>query len=420
MCLQRFPKTYPEKCQHFQWKPIVMRFAVALGMAFGLMAPPIQGEEQIQSAAHTPIRNDGNIVAEISVATQGDLLLVPVTIGGRKVKFALDTGAVATVLDVSVARQLGPLTPSQKNYSADFPEMFQLPEAIIDGSDLHLTGDVACLDLSGMRIASGHDIGGLIGMNFLKRHVIQVDFDRGWLRFLKPATVDLPNGTLMSRDKFNRPMLGVEFIAGRMTSMLIDTGMSAPGIGEVNQTLFNELVADYRVTIKGPAARTATVTGELIGRKGKLDRFQFGGFEHEQLGIREGTVNAVGLNYLSRYAITMDFPNDMLYLEKSNRFAAKTAFDKSGLVVLRFDGKTKVEKVHHDGPAFALGIRAGDEIIRVAGEKAEAYTMLQLRRLLARENQHVHLVVRHGHEVRECDLLLKDWQLESTNETRMH
>jgi hypothetical protein len=420
MCLLRSPNLDSVNCRPFFWKAATGRFAIVLGVILGCMSPHVQGEEPLRPAVRSPIRGLGNIVAEIAVARQGDLLLVPVTIGGRKVKFVLDTGAVATVLDSSVAKQIGPLTPSQKNYSADFPEMFQLPESTIDGSDLHLTGDAACFDLSDLRTASGHDVGGLIGMNFLKRHVLQIDFDRGWLRFLKPDTVDLPMGTLMSRDRFNRPMLGVELIAGQTTSMLIDTGMAAPGVGEVNQAIFNELLVDRRVTIKGPAARTATVAGESIGRKGKLDRFQFSRFEHEQLGIREGTVNAVGLNFLSRYAITMDFPNDMLYLEKSNRFPAKTAFDRSGLVVLRLDGKTKVDKVHHDGPAFASGIQEGDEILRVAGERADVYTMLQLRRLLAKEDQRVHLVVRHGGEVREIDLLLEDWQHESTYDARMH
>jgi hypothetical protein len=338
------------------------------------------------------------------------LLLVPITIGGREAQFVLDTGSVATVVDTTLAEHLAPLKRSEQPHVDGLPEMYELPDTYLTGSKLKIVGETACLDLSENRIATGHDIGGILGMSFLKDYVLQIDFDRGHVRFLKSVSELKQTAMKMSHDRFGRPVLTVKLATDRSVPMVVDTGMAVTGIGEVNRTIFRELLAENKVTVKGPPGRASSVSGNLVGRNGRLSSIRLGNFEHQQLGIREGSMNALGLLYLSRYQLTLDFPHDTIYLEKGDRFPEPTPFDMSGMAIVRIEGVTTVNKVHPDGPAFALGIQAGDQITYVGDKQASDFSLLQLRRLLTQDKQHVALVIRRGTEVREYDLVLRDWQ----------
>lgn len=375
-----------------------------------VMHGTVECGEPRRSGVPAAVTDNDDILAEITVAKKGDVLLLPVTISGEKLNFVLDTGAVTNVLDRAVAKKLGPLQSSSQRYPDGFPVMFELPEAEIEGTKLPPLGDAACLDLSSMTVASGQKIDGIVGIRYLEQFKIQIDFDNGKVRFLNSTEDTLKNGMTISKEEFGRPLLDVELISGKIVPMIIDTGMAVPGVGEVNRATFRELLEADRIVVKGPPGRTISITGEMAGRKGKLDILSVGDFEHRQIGIREGSLNALGLDYLSRYHVTLDFPNNKLYLQKGQRFAEPTSFDMSGMAIVRIDGTTQVEKVHPDGPVYALGVRTGDRILRVAGKPAEAYSLLELRRLLAVNGQHVKLVVENETGVQDYDLTLKDWQ----------
>ena len=386
------------------------RTIVAMCLCSAFAIGTVGGQEPSDFGVCSTVPPAGTTLHETKVARKGDLLLLPVTIGGRDLKFVLDTGAAANALDSSVAEKVGPLKRSAKSNPEGFPDMFEMPPATIMGAKLPLVGDVACIDLSVIRVASGHDVAGIVGMPFLKQHLIQVDFDLGRVRFLKSMPDAKAGGMNLTRDEFDRPILDVELIAGKKLPMIVDTGMAVPGIGEVDRATFRQLLDDGRVQVKGPLGRAVSVSGELTGRKGKLDRFKIANFEHQDLGIREGTLNAVGLNYLSRYLVTFDFPNNRIHLEKGKRFDEPTSFDMSGMTLVRINGATRVEMVHPNGPAFELGVRAGDKIVRVSDKESDEYSLLQLRRLLAKNGQRVRLVVQRGNEIQGCELMLKDWQ----------
>lgn len=188
--------------------------------------------------------------------------------------------------------------------------------------------------------------------------------------------------------------------------------MSGPGVGEVNQHVFRKLLRDQRVTIKGPLSRAASATGKVRGQKGKLDRIRVGPFGHYDLGIREGSVNAIGLGYLSRFKVTLDLANDLLTLKKGNRDSNATSFDMSGLILTRLKIWTTVSHVHPHGLAGKLGICPGDVVLRINDHPVESLSLLEIRRMLARKDEHVRLLFQRRAMPQELKLHLQDLQPE--------
>ncbi len=64
--------------------------------------------------------------------------------------------------------------------------LFESPEAFLGPFGIQDCGEVICTDLRMLSLVDGKKISGIIGMNFLKNYVVQIDFDNGRLSFSKP------------------------------------------------------------------------------------------------------------------------------------------------------------------------------------------------------------------------------------------
>ena len=114
-------------------------------------------------------------------------LFVPVRFGPRTYDFVLDTGCTGTILDFSLRTQLGEPTGKRKISSAGNPmavDVFAAPDAFVGAFSLADCEEVMCGDLTGFARIVGRETHGVLGMDVLKRHVIQIDFDEGRIAFL--------------------------------------------------------------------------------------------------------------------------------------------------------------------------------------------------------------------------------------------
>jgi len=133
--------------------------------------------------------SDNEILAEFTIAKNGDAILLPVKFKGKEYSFLLDTGSSHTVLDTSFRLALGKVKRTEKGITAkgtmDF-EIFDAPKAYIGSFNLETCSEVTCLDLKMLNLIVGKNIHGIIGTDFLKEYVVKLDFDRGTLSFLNP------------------------------------------------------------------------------------------------------------------------------------------------------------------------------------------------------------------------------------------
>lgn len=374
-----------------------------------LVGPGLSNEPDKERLTPPPA---STILAEFDVEGDGDALVVPVNIRGHSAIFLLDTGAATTILDTWLAARVGMKRLSQRKYPTGMPKQYELPDGVIgEGeSSIQLEGDAAWMDLSPLQVQTGHEITGILGISALKNHIIRVDFDRGKMWFLRSFTSSSAARFPISEDQLGRPTITITCLGNRSIPLLIDTGMIGPGIGEVEAGLFSDLLKNNQITLISNSVNIATIAGEVQQRRGQLNLFQVGLFRHRHLPLREGTLNAIGLDYLSRYTFTLDLKSNNLYLESNRRFDLPPLFDMSGLTLIRSDAGIRVAQVNPAGPAFNAAVQAGDYIVSIDGHTTDNMRLMEVRRRLARIGERVKLTVRRAFKVETIEFELANWQ----------
>ncbi len=386
---------------------------LAVWITIALWTLVASGQEQlgvIETSPLLPASTDGDEIVRYPVANRGDVLLIPVSVRGIEYKFLLDTGAMTNVLDKSLADELGPLSRSRQSYPKGFPATYVLPEFKLSSTDIQIHGDAIIVDLAELRRMSGYNIKGILGINFLRKFVIELDFDSGSVAFFERAPGRATKPIPMRRDQFNRPVVLISIAPDLQIPFLIDTGMASPGIGEVTSSTFEELRKSERLQMLATKARTLTVDGVVTNPKAQLDVFKFGEYEHRNLQLNRGTLNALGLQYLSRYKITLDLMSDQAWFEPGKTFSRPPVFDASGMIISTQGEWIVVDRVHPDGPAFAAGIQPDDVLTHLNGCEVSNHSLFTIRQILCEQNCNVKMTIQRSGVSRDYDFLLSNWQ----------
>jgi len=124
-------------------------------------------------------------------------------------------------------------------------------------------------------------------------------------------------------------------------------------------------------------------------------------------------MSILGLSYLSRYKVTLDFPNNTLYLQKGKRFSEPDNPDFSGLNLWRIDKHITVHSVEDNSPAKISGIQKDDVILSINGTNINELDLFSIRRLLCqRENKKIELIIRRNDTEIAKSFKLKNYHLE--------
>src|SRR5260370_42500102 len=78
----------------------------------------------------------------------------------------------------------------------------------------------------------------------------------------------------------------------------------------------------------------------------------------------------MGLGFLSRVIVTIDFPAQKLYLRKGKQFERPDRPDASGLHILRKGEAAVVHSVDPESPGASAGLRAGDVLLQAGALRA--------------------------------------------------
>ncbi len=353
-----------------------------------------------------------NIVEKFDVARDGvGHLLLPVVIQKNKYLFIIDTGCDDIIYDVSFRSVLGKpkktVTASTDAGSVKL-ESFDAPEIFLGKLSLQTTSDVSLFDLSKLRKYSGCDVYGIIGMSFLKHHVLRIDFDKGEVHFLKSPGFKPGKAYCLS---FQNGVPSVETIipgCEGKEKFIIDTGADTNFSGNMRFDLYKLLKKNQIATNLSLSHNTMTLGGAVIEKDFLLNIFSFGPFSHRDLifSSNQKCDNVLGLGYLSRYIVTFDFPNQTMYLHKGKMFDLSDGTDRSGLSICRRAGKTFVSDVSWLSPAWWSGIRPDDVILKIEENCSNLTSLYSLRRLLCMGGKKVHVVLQRDQKQIEISLLL--------------
>ena len=122
--------------------------------------------------------HDDNVIESFEVGVNGDNLLLPVTIGGHVYQFLLDTGCSRTVFDTSLKNELIPTGNfgHRKGAVVQRLELFECRGATVGKTKLPLAERAVCLDLSEIKRFTRDDVRGVLGMDFLRTYIVQIDY----------------------------------------------------------------------------------------------------------------------------------------------------------------------------------------------------------------------------------------------------
>lgn len=358
-------------------------------------------------------RADADLVLErFQVAREADFLTVPVTVGGKTYPFVLDTGSTNTAYDLSLQEALGrPLRAIELKTAmgAKTVNVFRSPKARLGSLDLAAGEEVIGVDLAFLRQVSGQDVYGIVGMDFLYKHILRIDLDRGRIDLMKsvPATPGHPVDFFWGPGRV--PVIEADVAGLGAKEFRVDTARGGFGSGELRTALLEGLVAKGKCMVAGEANATG-VKGSLVSRIGKLDGFTLGRHTHRGLYFGESERNLLGLGYLSRFVVTFDFPGGRMYLAKGRHFDRPDPLDMSGLHLLRIDGEVVVHSVDKGSPAAASSIRPGDVILDFRDRRLPPLPLRSLRLTLSEEGAEVNLTVIRGRERLPVSLRLKNWR----------
>jgi hypothetical protein len=392
--------------------PVRNRMRMLMALFVALVVPiPLKAEDGKQS------RDPSRALVETEIGGVGDDLKLPVSFRGKTYRFIVDTGASCTIFDKSFRPFLG----ERKNagiadtaHGSTKFELFEAPDAVIGTLSLKCVETVACADLERCREVSGKDDFGILGMDFLGKYVVELNSDGGTLALLKSASSSAGFPVLMYYDR-NAPYILAEIPHLGSRSFFLDTGYCGSGLLAFDDC--RQLTS--RGTFKSlRAMQFMDLSGEVQSRCGTLTEIAVGNFRHKDLDFDEGRPGAptscgiLGLTFLRRYNVTLDFPNRLMYLRKSKHFDDPELRDLSGLHLLANDGRIVIRAVGQNSLAARADMREHDLIIRIDGKEVKPVDLQAFRRALCSNGKTVRLAVQR--DGRMINVILK---LEPSPET---
>jgi hypothetical protein len=147
---------------------------------------------------------------------------------------------------------------------------------------------------------------------------------------------------------------------------MIDTGCVGGGEGSLSRTVFDRLRRQGSLTVTGRIL-SVSAGGRAAYRSGRLNSVFISNRIYTAAEFGEAASCTLGLAHLSRYAVTLDFPNDVAYFDAPVGVKRAGPFDALGMVTTWQDGKLMVTAADANSRGAKSGVRIGDRIVAVDG-----------------------------------------------------
>ena len=248
-------------------------------------------------------------------AGRGDELLATVHLeDGHELLMIVDTGAPYSLLDESLkpilGKPVGKFTTGSCYGKANF-QIYRAPKLYLGDIQLRTWDEIATSpivkqvsnDLNRM-MRTNRPIMGVLGMDCLKHYCLQLDFEAGRIRFLDPKH---SNPEVWGEAFPLRCIHGAYFFPGNLagtkeSDTMIDTGCNFDGF--MMAKLLGQWTGHAQPPLRGEARSPNAI---------------FAGQDYPDIHLtKNDDGNGIGLSFLARHLVTIDFPNRKLYLQRTS------------------------------------------------------------------------------------------------------
>jgi hypothetical protein len=230
---------------------------------------------------------------------------------GQELPVVVDTGTSVTFFDKSLEPQLGnPLDTAefQSWGTKKKVNVYAAPKVFLGGAPLMMPQRILTDDFKSWASATGHPVMGMLSLDCLRHYCIQLDFAAGKMRFLDDEQADkqkwgkaFPIVPLNPQD--GRAAVAENLFGAQGPHSLIDSGISEDGwlMPKYFQQWTNRAVPPE----KGEA---------------RFPNGAFGGEKYPLVSLQRIDVESdgIGLRFLARHLVTLDFPKQTMYLQRQS------------------------------------------------------------------------------------------------------
>lgn len=378
------------------------------------------------SSAVPAVGQRGAGAADVTIPFElaGRHVLVQVSVDkSRPLTFVLDTGADKAIIGLDLARELGLKLQGQVNARGAGPGVQSGSQ--VRGATWSLVGFAAvsqpisyALPMTELSPAMGRRIDGIVGGEFIRQFVVELDYQAKQLRLHRPETytytgpgeevplefVDNTHPTIAARVT---PVGGAP-IDGRF---MFDIGSGQALALHTPFVRAQKLLEGNLQTIR--AIGGAGAGGQVSGRVGRVESLQIGSvtlsqpitmFSQDEAGAFANPQLAgnIGAMIAMRFRVFLDYSRRRMILEPTSRL--HEPFDRAfaGLALRASGtnfGTVHVTDVLENSPASEAGLAVGDEVTAVDGTAIDQLTLQKVNEMFEKPVRYT-LTIRRGGQTR--------------------
>jgi predicted aspartyl protease len=358
---------------------------------------------------------DGGPV-ELPVIIRSNHFVITVCRGDRPLSFVLDTGAPFSIIDLSLAKELGIQTGQTfsgrgAGSGSIAAASVRRDSARIAGTDIVVPFSQA-MDFRALNAVGRLKIEGILGADFIGHFVLGLDYRDSVFRVYDRSTFAYAGTGAVVPFTTSR---GFIFVDGELELLdgakipgrfVVDVGASGSLALAKPFVDANRLRERAGPTIRREAGRG--VGGLILADVGRAQTFSIGGatLQHpiitlngDSAGVLSGSSlgdGNIGGDILRRYTVVLDYARKRLIFERHAASDEPFEIDMTGLSMLPAFGGTGlvVQSVVPGSAAADVGIVAGDTIVAIDNAPATLTGLDAVRPRMLREGQRLTFMVR--------------------------
>jgi hypothetical protein len=295
-------------------------------------------------------------------------ILLPTKFAGHDYLFLLDTGSSRNLCDPALRPYLGPLVARvpASTPSGIIKLSFYAPPPISVGRGRVSETPIGIQDFSGLRLATGFNIRGLLGSAAFTGAAIWLDFSHHSLKLAKNVSPRGMNSLdlLLGPDGVS-PYIAVN-IEGVRVLFCLDLGFNGT-VGLSRQTCAKFAAKGIFKEFRDRDEESFTMAGKMKNRSGIFLKGELLGKRLYDVSIsNKGDFNMIGMEFLVNYDVIIDLEKGKFYYQPRHAERAVNVYGMLGAIIFCENGVGVVYQVRPGaGPASDAGLRAGDRVTKL-------------------------------------------------------
>ncbi len=365
---------------------------------------------------------------EIPFERSNNLIIIPITFNKEvTLKFILDTSVEYTILsEKSIGDALG------MNYLRKIPlgNVDGKPSYGYSANGIQLSIGAASTSANHSMMVLENDfmnlsnlarmrVNGVIGYDLFGSLIVHIDHSKRQLILYPKNQFDTPRGysklplEITARRAFVSTDIVFENWDRESKKFQLKTGATHTMLFNSDSNLFHLPARKLEIPLgTGPSGPIEGYVGRV--REMRIADFRFenviASFTKNEVGSAKET-GSIGMGILSRFDLIFDYSGGVVFLRKNRSFSNSFEYDLSGLKVdasISNADEFMVSHVLSNSPASRAGVKIGDRVISIQGEKLSSKNSNELLGLfLQKEGKRIKMQIKSGNqEIREVSFTL--------------